>query len=233
MNVGSTSEVRSCGSSGTVTKCIRIALVKVDLPSIRDDVKLWNELSHPNLVRCLGLSEDSEYLYILLENCCGGNLKSRLKRRTCHLAQVKAMAQQLLSGLQYLHARQIAYGVLKPSHVLFQEDKTLLGDFASRKRGKAEHEQDIYYLAPESLDGKATLPADIWALGVTLYLAVTGRLPFNGIDREDVVQRIKFEEPDWQLLPVELRPLIQQCLKKEAEDRPTASEALAFPCLKV
>ena len=227
VSVGHCAEVRTAGSSDKVAKCIKIGLLHDNLSSTRKDIRTWQKLRHPNLVKCLGTSECPDYLYILLENCQGGSLRKFLNGRTCSVSRIKSIAADILAGLNWLHSHKIVYGVLKPSHILFKGPSALLADFASA-RSEYTLENYVYYAAPETIEGSPSQAGDLWALGVTLFLASTGKLPFNGIDTEEVIQSIQQNEPNWSLLPEELSPLIQGLLKKDPSRRSTALEALEF-----
>jgi len=102
------------------------------------------------------------------------------------------------SRREYLHARGIAHRDIKPNNILFRRPvqegiEAVLVDFglAQRQRARGLEAGTLLYMAPEQIEqergGTARpdpRPADIYALGVVLYRMVTGRLPFEGRDRD-------------------------------------------------
>jgi Tol biopolymer transport system component len=75
-------------------------------------------------------------------------------------------------------------------------------------------------MAPEQARGKAVNKrADIWAFGVVLFEMVTGRQPFQGEDVSETLAAVIKEEPSWQLVPMQVRRLLQSCLEKNPKRR--------------
>lgn len=99
------------------------------------------------------------------------------------------------------------------------------------------------YAAPEVLSGKEfDEKADVWSLGVILYLLLTGTHPFdanNDADDKVVTRRVltgakasgAFDGPNWARVPLAVRPLMRRLLADEPEDRPSAAEVSAHPWL--
>ncbi|MFE3197232.1 serine/threonine protein kinase [Embleya sp. NPDC059237] len=149
---------------------------------------------------------------------------------------VRVLAGGLAEALAALHTAGVVHRDLKPSNVLLAEDGPRVIDFGISRIG----EQTALtrtgstigspgYLAPEqALDIEVGPAGDVFALGGVLAYASTGRPPFGGGRVEAVVYRVVHGEPDLDGVPRELRGLIQSCLAKDPEDRPPATQVLAY-----
>ena len=97
------------------------------------------------------------------------------------------------------------------------------------------------FMAPEVYNEKFSYPADIWALGICMYLLITGCYPFvlikNSInpsfDYQFMVQNQEptFNEPRWKIYSKDLQQLIRVMLTKSMFERPTAQDILNHPLL--
>jgi WD40 repeat protein len=218
-------------------------------------------------------------LRFFMEFVRGGNLAERL--RTSHrlaLPEVLDLGIQLASGMEYVHARGMVHRDLKPANCLVMQDRTLritdfgLGKLAIRSDERVEPEQGISdrvhgewsvagagtpaYMAPEQWRslGDAGAPADIYAIGVTLFELLSGGHVF-GLSRDgwqrylgrlpsmldnlvrgespvpELVLRLFHEQvaplPCRELgidAPTDLDAVIAACLAKAPEARPTATQ---------
>ena len=108
---------------------------------------------------------------------------------------------QILESLSYLHSKQLCHRDIKLENFVFQNKKTFhikLVDFgltcmlnkADRKRLN-EPVGTPYYVAPEILLGECDFKSDMWSAGVILFMLITGKPPYDGIDDKDIVMNIK------------------------------------------
>lgn len=105
--------------------------------------------------------------------------------------------EKLFRAINHCHAQGIIHRDIKPENVMIGRDNEIkLIDFGLSKRSKdkTSHLTTIagtpYYMAPEVLDGDYNYKCDIWSLGVLLYVLVSGYLPFQGENRQDVFKKI-------------------------------------------
>ncbi|HEU4405780.1 MAG TPA: serine/threonine-protein kinase [Polyangiaceae bacterium] len=90
-----------------------------------------------------------------------------------------------------------------------------------------------FYMAPEQALGSRGVDArcDLWALGVILFEALSGRRPFEGVTFAEIATSLANREPPWALLPAsvprEVRRVLEQCLAKDPEERIPSAFALA------
>jgi serine/threonine-protein kinase len=142
---------------------------------------------HPNIVDVLDFREDLGFL--VMEYMSGGTLADRLKPRLTP-ALVRRTALDVLAGLSFAHARGIVHRDVKPANVFYDaRGAAKLGDFGVAHLLDLGQTQTggligtLAYMSPEQITGASiTVAADLYALGVTMFLALTGRLPFLGPD---------------------------------------------------
>jgi serine/threonine protein kinase len=82
------------------------------------------------------------------------------------------------------------------------------------------------FMAPEQISGHPGPEADIFAWGVTVAYAATGRSPFGGGSTHSVLYRIMYGDPDIARVPDSLLPLVEATLIKDPQSRPTAQQLL-------
>ena len=147
---------------------------------------------------------------------------------------VRMLAAGLAEALAAVHGAGLVHRDLKPSNVLLASDGPRLIDFGiSRAADTAtltNTGQSIGspgYLSPEQAVGSEVgPPSDIFSLGAVLAFAASGNGPFGAGASHALIYRVVHQPPTLGGVPDELRPLIDRCLAKEPEARPTASELL-------
>ena len=163
------------------------------------EAKLVARLSHPNIVTVHDASQQDGHLYIVMQLVDGGTLKNQIDNlRDAHstilafmdLLEANRIFQQLASALAYAHENGIVHRDIKPVNVLMDRaGRPILSDFGIAKA--LEHNKGLThpgagvgtpeYMSPEQcMGGQVDGRADIYALGVMLYEALTGRTPFVG-----------------------------------------------------
>ncbi len=153
------------------------------------EARLASTLRHPSLVEVYDVSVDRGFL--VMELLPGGSLAQRLDRgEKLAAAQVRRMALDLVAGLEAAHHRGVVHRDVKPANIFFDARGTAkLGDFGVAHLVDLGQTQTggligtLAYMSPEQITGAPiSIAADLYALGVTLFEAVTGRLPFLGPD---------------------------------------------------
>src|SRR5213080_1061888 len=196
---------------------------------VESQLSSWNDvanLSHPHLVRLLGTGrfqlDGLTHLYVVME-LADQNLAQLLTQRALTEDEAREMLPPTLSALAFLHDRNLVHRQLKPANMLAVGDQLKLasdtichfGD-AGARRGVAS-----VYDPPEARDGIHSPAGDIWALGVSLFEALTRSRP-PGLDegREGVVLPHAFSPT--------LREIVARCLQLRPEDRPKVPELDAW-----
>jgi eukaryotic-like serine/threonine-protein kinase len=146
-----------------------------------------------------------------------------------------ALAAGLAEGLSAIHAASVVHCDLKPSNVLLSQDGPRVIDFGISRAAEAVSVTGAGlvvgspgFMSPEQAMGEAVgPPSDVFSLGAVLVFAVTGRGPFGEGSRPELAYRLVYRQPSLDLVPAELRPLVEQCLVKDPGQRPTSGELLA------
>ncbi|MGB2628022.1 MAG: TonB family protein [Candidatus Acidiferrum sp.] len=165
-----------------------IKFISADIPAPDEQLAVWNEathLDHPNILRVLGSGRTQiaglDILYIVMEYAAE-DLSRLLTKRALTATEVQDLLKSLLQPLTYLHRKGLAHGHIKPSNLLACDDRLELSSdtiFPSGYSRKAHRDMDIYD-APEHTGAPAvmaTLPADVWSVGITLVEALTQQAP--------------------------------------------------------
>src|SRR5437667_6385839 len=159
------------------------------------EARLIARLSHPNIVTVHDADEYHGHLYIVMQLVDGGTLKLRLDQlqalnQRMDVLEAKRIFTQLASALSYAHEQGIIHRDVKPVNVLMDRaGRPILSDFGIAKALAGSKELTRQgagvgtpeYMSPEQCQGgPVDGRADIYALGVMLFEALTGRLPFLG-----------------------------------------------------
>lgn len=197
-------------------------------------------LSHPSIVRCYGGGFEKTDAYLAHELIDGETLSSELQRRSrLSWESVLEIAEPIADALEYLHGQGIVHGAIGPEKIMISGLSSLLLDvrlnrFESAFRtGRPPTPLEVSLQPPERLDepNTATAKGDLYSLGATLYLAVTGRPPVSGETPEEIRENVKNETPTPAAsitldCPIWLSKLISQLLNKDPDARPAGAAAV-------
>ncbi|KAJ8755645.1 hypothetical protein K2173_022240 [Erythroxylum novogranatense] len=214
------------------------------IKELEEEVKLLQNLSHPNIVRYLGTVREEETLNILLEFVPGGSISSLLSKfGPFPEAVVRTYTTQLLLGLEYLHKNGIMHRDIKGANILVDNKGCIkLADFGASKQvvelatvsGAKSMKGTPYWMAPEViLQTGHSFSADIWSVGCTVIEMATGKPPWSQQYQEVAAlfyigsTKSHPEIPDH--LSAEAKDFLLKCLQKEPNMRPDASKLLQHP----
>lgn len=153
-------------------------------------------INHPFIVEMYGFTQDSRYLYLILEFISGGELFTYLRGvGRFEPPQACFYAAQVTMIFEYLHSKNVVYRDLKPENLLINVDGYMkLTDFGFAKVVEGRTYTlcgTPEYLAPEILLNKGHGKAvDWWTLGILLYEMIAGIDPFNDEDPMTIYQKI-------------------------------------------
>ena len=197
-------------------------------------------LDHPNLCTIHEVGESEHGVFLAMPLYPGETLRERLARVEALPPDAALdIVVQVVSGLASAHAAGIVHRDLKPGNVMLLPDGTVkVLDFGLAKIRDVDLTKSfttlgtIGYAAPEQLrGGAADARTDLWAIGVMLYEALTGRAPFGGEHEGAVLHAVLHEEPrrpssvNTRLSPA-VDELIGGLLRKEPAHRYQSADAL-------
>jgi serine/threonine protein kinase len=143
------------------------------------------------------------------------------------------LATGLAEALTVIHAAGIMHRDLKPSNIILTETGPKVIDFGIARRQDSVGVTktgmmigSMGFMAPEQISGHPGPEADIFAWGVTVAYAATGRSPFGGGSTHSILYRIMYGDPDIARVPDPLLPLVEAALVKDPKSRPTAQQLL-------
>jgi hypothetical protein len=151
------------------------------------------------------------------------------------VAAVLALGRALAEGLAAIHAAGVVHRDLKPSNVLLAADGPRIIDFGISRAVDAATMTltgmvvgSPGYMSPEQANGRDVGPAsDVFSLGSVLIFAATGQDPFGAGDASVLLYQVVHTPAALAIMPAELRPVVEQCLRKDPAQRPTPGDLLA------
>ncbi|KAJ7020515.1 hypothetical protein C8F04DRAFT_1050769 [Mycena alexandri] len=216
---------------------------KPSAASLRNEIKIWSTLRHPNILQFLGANTLDDKPFIVMPYV-PHNAREFLRERPT-LDPVPIL-RDISLGLEYLHSRKICHGDLKAINVLVESTgRALLCDFGlARLKADADSRtlttMDVTpvlgsrnWMAPELLTGgRYRMPADIYAFGMTVYELYTDENPLLSIPYGEfidlVVHRgVRPERPEadeGREMSDELWEVATRCWASNTSDRPTATQ---------
>jgi serine/threonine protein kinase len=204
------------------------------------EARASSALSHPNICAIYEVGETDGELYIAMELVEGKTLHAISGEQGLPSDAVLRYGVQIASALARAHDRGIVHRDLKSTNILVTPEglvKVLdfglakhvgaeVFDAATRSFANVESASSVSgtlpYMAPEIFRGEpADYRSDLWALGVVLYEAASGRLPFEGRTGFEISSAILREPPQplGPPVPPGLWAVIQRCLTKEPNQR--------------
>jgi serine/threonine-protein kinase len=207
-----------------------------------NEAEVAGQLRHPHIIRILDVGQAGDQVFFAMPL-----FPSSLDQRLADGAalpetEVARIARDIAAALAFAHDTGVIHRDIKPQNILFTDDGAgILTDFGiakavagySSQTGKQLVLGTPHYISPEQargqpLDGRT----DIYALGITMYRAATGDLPFKSSDWYELA-RLHVEEPPTP--PRTLRPelskaferIVLTCMAKDREERYVNAAALA------
>ena len=210
------------------------------------EARLAARLTHPHVVGVLDTGEQDGRPFVVMERLSGRTLRDELADGTMPPERVRDVGLQVLRALAAAHELGIVHRDVKPGNILDAGVGTWkVADFGIAKwvhaeetlTGTGELLGSPSYLAPERIDGQQAGPAsDLYAVGVLLYEALTGRKPFEGDDPFALAAAIRdgrYEPPtaidaeaDHQIVGV-----IERAMRRDPAERYESAEAMAAALL--
>ena len=236
--------------TGEIRACKHLSKLNIkNLEKFRREIEILKKMDHPNIIKLYEVYESERSLYLVMEECKGGEIFDRIIQ---HIQEKKMYSEkdaaiifeQVMSCIAYCHNRNICHRDLKPENLLYlnagdeKDNRIKVIDFGlsqacDRLKTKVG---TAYYVSPEILSGNYTHLCDIWSAGVILYILLSGDPPFNGANDNEIYTKIaqmkfSFPERKWKNISNDAKDLLCHMIVPENE-RYTAEQVLAHPWFK-
>ncbi len=207
----------------------RTVAVKVMLPQyaadpdftqrFRQEAAAAANLQSPYIVNVYDWGQDSGTYYIVMEFVRGSDLKTAIQQRgVINQRKVAEIGAQVCQALTVAHNQDIIHRDIKPQNIMVQPDGNVkVMDFGIARAKNSVKQQTssvlgtAHYISPEQAQGKElTAASDIYSLGVVLYEATTGQLPF---DAPDAVAVAMMQVQNTPVPPTQINPDIDPALE--------------------
>lgn len=209
---------------------------------LEDEIKIMKMIKydpHPNIVGCYDIETTNDEIFIIMEYCDSGDLRSILQKPI-----KEKFAQfyfcQLANGLKYLDKNCIIHRDIKPKNILLTNTRRVLkiADFGFAKKIQKQSLHDTFcgsplYMAPEIMNNNLyNNQTDLWSIGLILYEMLYGFHPLNSCktlpELKDTVKGINIEIPPASTKNKDVSEkclsLLKKLLQKKASDRITWEE---------
>lgn len=248
LGTGASGQVRAavCNRTGrrvAVKTFNRLRMSKSQWDEARKEAQIYSSLDHPNIAQLLKIHDEQDALHIVMECLEGGEAFDRLvaKKRYTE-AEAADIMQQVLLAVSYMHAHGIVHRDLKLENLLYDRKdsshvKVIDFGFAQscKKEGLMQECGTLQYMAPEVLAGPYGQKADMWSIGVMLYMLLLGRHLYEASGTEALKAKAKAGRFEWPgsfgRLSEGAQSFLKGLLERDPSKRLDAGEALRHPWL--
>ncbi len=225
-------------------RVLRQLAVKIIAPSGNPEQQLGEliaatNLDHPHFIRSLAAGEynfmNISFLYLVME-LAEYSLERQLERGTLKGDALKQAIVQIATALDYLHSeKKQVHRDLKPGNVLWVKNCWKISDFGTVRQLNTQsylHTANpigtIPYMPPEAFqDGTVSPAGDMWSLGITIVVALTGKLPYQFSQPTELLERVINYRLEIPSLAPEFDGIVRGCLQRDWRQRWTAKQLLA------
>ncbi|PYP76588.1 MAG: hypothetical protein DMD25_10140, partial [Gemmatimonadetes bacterium] len=182
-----------------------------------DEARILANLRHPNIVPVHKVDERDGLNFYVMDYLEGDTLQTQLEKQgRLSVDAARKLGRDLLAALGKAHGKGVIHRDIKPANVFLDEDGAVLTDFGIARRLSAGEQTNplilqgtAAYMAPEQFAGVADERSDIYAAGMVIYEALTGRrwekcVPAKG---------------DWTGVPLNIARVLRRALELNPDDR--------------
>lgn len=222
-----------------------------------DEINALNLLRDcPHIVKVEDVFHELDRTYIVMQECRGGELLTRIHEKTYYTEQeARMVVTTLIEAVGFCHSRGIAHRDIKPENILlkYEDDDTTvqLGDFGLAKRfwSTETNEEDplvtwcgsVEYAAPEVFsrenpDDFYDERCDIFSIGIVMYVLLAGYHPFDAPTSAKMIEtvrkgKVRFHSKYWKDITEDAKELILALMEVDPDERCELEEALEAPWL--
>lgn len=218
-----------------------------DFIRFQNEARTLSKLSHNNVARVYDFGIEDGTPYLAMDFIEGQTLEQYLEQHgILSLTEFVVIFSQICSGLAHAHSRNTVHRDLKPGNIILSEDdneniRAVIVDFGVAKLQEEMHIGQLTQAgafigsplcsSPEQIDGgQITTAADMYALGCTMFAALTGDFPFRGETVLETLSMHRDMEPPLEKLssdiPEKIRDVIAMLLKKDPAARKWTAKQL-------
>lgn len=215
--------------------------IKDELSRFQQEALLAARLNHPNITGVYDVGQHELSWYIAMEFVDGTPVDTLVNENRLDLKQKLAVIRDAALAIDYAHKNGVLHRDITPWNIMLDKDgRVFVLDFGLAKSldirlnltRMGESIGAIYFVSPEQARGEVDttdVRSDVYMLGATLYFVLTGRHPFDGLDRETVKQKVLNDPVP---LPSKVAPeckrldrIVARAMHKDLTKRyPTAAE---------
>jgi len=251
-------------NTGKLRACRKMVKQRVDVARMQEEIDIMSMLDHPNILQLHEVFHDELHYYFIEDHCRGGRLLQQLAdpdsstlRLYWNEPLVAHILNEVLMGLSYMHASEVCHRNIDFQRLLLLENPAedsvrlhkgtvMIADFTLACRFQkriplTEDMREFVFLpgmAPECLQGRAYDElCDLWTCGVCTHLLLSGELPYQGGDPEQILNDIAqvtlfpLKHSIWQNVSENAKKMLSALLTRSPEGRCSAQKALAQPWL--
>jgi len=199
-------------------------------------------MEHKHIIRLYDVFEEPQHYFLVTEKMMGGELFDRIVQKSYYNEkEARDTCEIIFSAIHYCHQRKVAHRDLKPENLLLtseNDDSDIkIADFGFAKRVSTPKSLTTQcgtpgYVAAEILEGKPyDTQADIWSIGVIVYILLGGYPPFIESNQRTLFRKIRkgqyeFHEEYWGQVSEDAKDLIRNLLDVNPDTRYDSSKAL-------
>lgn len=233
---------RQTGSSFAIKIVTKSKLSKEDEVALKDEIDVLKDMEHAHIIRLYDVFEEPANYYLVTEKMSGGELFDRIVQKSYYNErEARDTCLILLSAIHHCHSKKVAHRDLKPENLLLtseNDDSSIkIADFGFAKRVKAPKSLTTQcgtpgYVASEILEGKPyDTQADMWSIGVIVYILLGGYPPFIESNQRTLFRKIRkgqyeFHEEYWGQVSKDAQDLIRSLLTVNPDKRLNSEQAL-------
>lgn len=209
------------------------------------EIQIIIKMNHPNIIKIHSIFERNSKIFVFMQHADNGNLLDFIRAHgRIRENEAKFWFKQLVSAIQYLHALDVAHRDIKCDNILLSKKWNVkLIDFGFAKycpnAGNLFNFSKTYcgtatYAAPEILLNRPYNPkiADIWSMGVVLFILVNGSMPFDHVNMATIIkeqrkQKFHFNKRAKLDMSINCRNLLYALMECDVQKRITLDEILA------